>query len=153
PGADLGFEGVILLSGAVDGDAFYGWSSLPNGADPAFRGSRTEGFEGAVRGTVAMDVPQIDLPFIRPMMEYGRSSIPDQPAVVLVRNATVWTQGPQGRLENADLLVRAGVVAEVGQNLTAPAGAVVVDAEGKHVTPGLIDPHIHSGTNGTNESG
>ncbi len=153
PGEDLGYEGVILLAGSIDGEDFYGWSSLPNGADPAFRGSRTAKFEGPTRGAVAMNVPRIDLPFIRPMMEFGRSAIPDQPAVLVVRNATVWTQGPQGRLENADLLVRAGKVVEVGRNLSAPSGAVEIDATGKHVTPGLIDPHIHSGTNGTNESG
>jgi imidazolonepropionase-like amidohydrolase len=100
-----------------------------------------------------MKVPQIDLPFIRPMMEYGRSSAPEQPAVLLVRNATVWTQGPQGRLENADLLVRAGKVVQVGKSLTAPAGAVIVDASGKHVTPGLIDPHTHAGVSAVNESG
>jgi len=153
PGAPLGYEGVILLAGSVDGDQFYGWSSLPNGADPAFRGSRSEGYEGPARGTVASRVPAIDLPFIRPMMEYGRSTLPEQPPVLLIRNATVWTQGPQGRLENADLLVRAGKVVEVGQSVSAPPSAVIVDATGKHVTPGLIDPHIHSGTDGVNESG
>jgi imidazolonepropionase-like amidohydrolase len=152
-GEELGYEGVALLAGSVQGDEFYGWTSLPNGADPAFRGTRTEAYEGATRGTVAMNVPEIDLPFIRPMMEYGRSSIPEQPAAVVVRNATVWTQGPQGRLENADLLVRAGRVVEVGIDLDAPRGAVEIDATGKHVTPGLIDPHIHSGVSAINESG
>ena len=106
-----------------------------------------------MRGTVARKVPELNLPFIRPMMEFGRSSIPEQPAAVLVRNATVWTQGPQGRLEHADLLVRAGKVAQVGQQLSAPAGAVVIDATGKHVTPGLIDPHTHTGVSSVNESG
>jgi imidazolonepropionase-like amidohydrolase len=48
--------------------------------------------------------------------------------------------------------VRAGEVVQVGQNLSA-SGATVIDATGKHVTPGLIDPHIHSGTDGVNESG
>ena len=48
-------------------------------------------YEGEARGTVAMDVPEIDLPFIRPMMEYGRTSIPEQPSAVVARNATVWT--------------------------------------------------------------
>jgi imidazolonepropionase-like amidohydrolase len=152
-GEDLGYEGVALMAGSVQGDEFYGWTSLPNGADPAFRGTRTEAYEGATRGTVAMNVPEIDLPFIRPMMEYGRSSIPEQPDAVIVRNATVWTQGPQGRLENADLLVRAGRVVEVGIDLDAPRGAVEIDATGKHVTPGLIDPHIHSGVSAINESG
>jgi len=150
---DLEYEGVALLAGSVRGDDFYGWTSLPNGADPSFRGTRTDTYEGPARGTVAMNVPEIDLPFIRPMMEYGRSSIPEQPAAVVVRNATVWTQGPQGRMENADLLIEAGKVVAVGTDLDAPSGAVEIDATGKHVTPGLIDPHIHSGVSAINESG
>ncbi len=153
PGEQLGYEGTVLMAGSVSGEEVFGWTSLPNGTDPSFRGTRTEPFEGAARGTVAKKVPVIDLPWVRPMMEYGRASAPEQPAVVLVRNATVWSQGPQGRLENADLLVRAGKVAQVGKNLTAPRGAVVIDATGKHVTPGLIDPHTHAGVSSVNESG
>ncbi len=152
-GEVLGYQGMALLSGSVRGDDFFGWTSLPNGADPSFRGMRTEPFEGPARGTVAMDVPEIDLPFIRPMMDYGRTSIPEQPAAVVVRNATVWTQGPQGILEGADLLVRAGTVEAVGMDIDAPGGAVEIDAAGKHVTPGMIDPHIHSGVSAVNESG
>ncbi|MBT8488851.1 MAG: amidohydrolase family protein, partial [Gemmatimonadetes bacterium] len=152
-GEEIGYEGTVLLAGSVAGDEFFGWTALPNGADPSFSGSRTEAYDGPARGTVAMNVPDLDLPFIRPMMEYGVSSIPEQPAAVMVRNATVWTQGPQGRMENADLLIRNGLVAEVGQNLNAPGGAVEIDGTGKHVTPGLIDPHIHSGVSSVNESG
>ena len=153
PGEDLGYEGVVLLAGSVRGEEFYGWTSLPNGANPSFRGSRTEAYEGATRGTVAMNVPEIDLPFIRPMMAYGVSAIPEQPAAVVVRNATVWSQGPQGRMENADLLIQAGKIVAVGPDLDAPRGAIEIDATGKHVTPGLIDPHIHSGVSSVNESG
>ncbi|HIM55315.1 MAG TPA: hypothetical protein EYM39_01300 [Candidatus Latescibacteria bacterium] len=102
---------------------------------------------------MAMNVPEIDLPFIRPMMAFGRSTIPEQPAAVVVRNATVWSQGPQGQMENADLLVQAGKVVAVGPDLDAPRGAMEIDATGKHVTPGLIDPHIHSGVSAVNESG
>ena len=152
-GEDLDYEGVALLAGSVRGEEFYGWTSLPNGANPSFRGSRTEAYEGAARGTVAMNVPEIDLPFIRPMMEFGRSSIPEQPAAVVVRNATVWSQGPLGQMENADLLVQAGKVVAVGPDLDAPRGAMEIDATDKHVTPGLIDPHIHAGVTDINESG
>ncbi len=152
-GEDLGYEGVALMAGSVRGDEFYGWTSLPNGAAPSFRGTRTGAYEGADRGTVAMEVPEIDLPFIRPMMEYGRSALPEQPEALVVRNATVWTQGLPGRVDDADLLIRAGRVAEVGVDLDAPRGAVEIDATGKHVTPGLIDPHIHSGVSAVNESG
>lgn len=152
-GEELGYEGTALLAGAVSGGDFYGWTSLPNGADPSFRGTRTEGFEGDAVGAVASDVPDLDLPFIRPMMEYGRPSLPEQPAAVIVRDATIWTMGPQGTLEGADMLVRNGRVVEVGMDLDAPNGAVEIDGTGKHVTPGLIDPHIHSGVSSVNETG
>lgn len=152
-GEPLGYQGSILLTGSVRGEEFYGWMSLPNGADPAYKGTRTEAYEGPARGTVAARVPAIELPWLRPSMEFGRAAPPEQPAVVVVRNATVWTQGPQGRVENADLLVRAGKVVQVGQRLSAPRGAVEIDATGKHVTPGLIDPHTHTGVSAVNESG
>lgn len=152
-GEELGFEGTVLLAGSVDGEDFYGWMSLPNGADPSYTGTRSETYEGPTRGTVAAKVPEIDLPFIRPAMEYGRTAPPEQPAAVVVRNATVWTQGPQGKLENADLLVRAGKIVSVGTDLDAPRGAVEIDGTGKQVTPGLIDPHTHGGVSSVNESG
>lgn len=152
-GEPIGQEGALLLAGSVRDTTFFGWLSLPNGTDASYRGTRTEAFVGATRGTIASKVPKLDLPFIRPSMEFGRTSAPVQPAAVVVRNATVWTQGPQGKLENADLLVQAGKVVRVGQKLAAPAGAVEIDAAGKHVTPGLIDPHTHSGVSAVNESG
>jgi len=102
----------------------------------------------------ARALPAIELADIRPALAYGRQSLPEQPKVVLVRNATIWTQGPQGIIQNGDLLVEAGRVTRVGQNLQAPAGAVVIDATGKHVTPGLIDAHLHNGAaGGINEGG
>ena len=152
-GEELGYVGTALLAGSVSGEDFYGWTSLPNGANPSFQGERTAQFEGDEVGTVASDVPDIDLPFIRPMMEYGVSSLPDLPSAVIVRNATVWTQGPQGKMENADVLIRDGLIAEVGMDLNAPGGAVQIDGTGKHVTPGMIDPHIHSGVSAVNETG
>ena len=152
-GEQLGLEGAVLLSGAVRDNEFYGWMSLPTGTDATYKGTRTEPFQGPARGAVAVKVPKIDLPFIRPSMEFGRASQPEQPAVLVVRNATVWTQGAQGKLENADLLVQAGKIVKVGQKLAAPKGAVEIDATGKHLTPGLIDPHTHGGVSSINESG
>jgi imidazolonepropionase-like amidohydrolase len=154
PADALGMEGTAQLSASIDEGTLYGWGVFPDGTTSSWEGERVEAFTGgdAAAGP-ARDVPDLDLPDIRPAMAYGRTSLPEQPDAVLVRNATVWTQGPQGRLENADLLVRGGRVAEVGTGLDVPSGAVVIDATGKHVTPGLIDPHIHSGTDGTNESG
>ena len=60
-----------------------------------------------------------------------------------MKNATVWTAGPQGTLGRRSAGA-AGKIAAVGKGLTAPAGAVVIDGTGKHVAPGIIDAHSHS---------
>jgi imidazolonepropionase-like amidohydrolase len=78
---------------------------------------------------------------------------PARPPLLLVRNATVWTSAAQGRLERADLLVRDGKIAAIGTALPAPSGALVIDASGKHVTPGIVDAHSHTAIiGGVNEA-
>jgi imidazolonepropionase-like amidohydrolase len=71
-------------------------------------------------------------------------------APTLIKNATVLTV-TKGRLENTDLLLLNGKIAQIGKNLTAPAGAQVIDATGKYVMPGIIDPHSHSMADAINE--
>ncbi|MBL8267814.1 amidohydrolase family protein [Steroidobacter sp.] len=88
--------------------------------------------------------PALPPHFRYPAGEYGRLGIPAQPAAVIVRNATVWTQGPQGVLTEADLLIERGRIRAVGKSLAAPSTATVIDATGMHVTPGLIDTHSHT---------
>ncbi|HVJ62295.1 MAG TPA: amidohydrolase family protein, partial [Tahibacter sp.] len=77
-----------------------------------------------------------------PFGEYGRLA-PPVAQNLIVRNATIWTQGPQGKLEGADLAVANGKIVAVGKGIKAPAGAVEIDARGKHVAPGIIDTHSH----------
>ena len=62
----------------------------------------------------------------------------------LIRNAHVFT-GTGEEIAGGSILLRDGKIAEVGRNLTAPADALVIDAAGKWVTPGVIDPHSHLG--------
>jgi imidazolonepropionase-like amidohydrolase len=62
----------------------------------------------------------------------------------LIRNATILTAaGPA--IERGSILLRNGKVAAVGQTITAPPDALVIDASGKWVTPGVIDTHSHLG--------
>ncbi len=70
------------------------------------------------------------------------------PEVIFVRNATIWTQGPDGTLEGADLVIRNGKIDKIGKNLREPGDAFVIDGTGKHVTPGLIDAHSHTAIRG-----
>ena len=68
----------------------------------------------------------------------------------LIRNATVLTV-TKGTLRNTDILIRNGKIAAVGTNLTVPAGATVIDATGKFIMPGIIDPHSHMMSDAVNE--
>ena len=63
-----------------------------------------------------------------------------RPAELIIRNGLIVTA--VGRTD-ADLRIRNGVIAEIGRNLTAAAGAQVIDAKGMLVLPGGIDPHVH----------
>jgi N-acetylglucosamine-6-phosphate deacetylase len=75
-------------------------------------------------------------------------------ALLLIRNATIWTGGPEGILEGADLLCRDGKIERVGRAIEAPEGTLVIDATGKHISPGIIDCHSHMATDGgVNEVG
>lgn len=124
------------------------------GGGGAGGGARARGGRGAGGGggggdaAAAAEVPVIARANVFPAGAYGRAAIPEQPAAVLFRHATVWTSGPAGVLEGADVLVEQGRIKQVGRGLAAPEGAQVIDATGRHLTPGLIDCHSHIAING-----
>ncbi|MCA9266883.1 MAG: amidohydrolase family protein, partial [Planctomycetales bacterium] len=98
------------------------------------------------------DKPQVDraasFAVNYPLGAFGVDAPPEQPEHVLFRGATVWTCGAAGVLQKADVLVTRGKIAAVGPALPVPQGALVVDAAGKHITPGVIDCHSHMATDG-----
>jgi dihydropyrimidinase len=59
---------------------------------------------------------------------------------LLIRNGNVVTGGER---YTADILCEGGTIARIGRGLEAPPGTEVVDATGKFVFPGFIDPHVH----------
>ncbi|HEY8306384.1 MAG TPA: amidohydrolase family protein [Lapillicoccus sp.] len=66
------------------------------------------------------------------------------PSAVVFRHGTVLTMDDTHRvLTDADVLVVGDRIAEVGTGLTAPDGALEVDASGGIVMPGMIDTHRH----------
>ncbi|MFL6603096.1 MAG: amidohydrolase family protein [Steroidobacteraceae bacterium] len=67
------------------------------------------------------------------------------PGAVLIRNATVHTASAAGVLQHTDVLISDGRIAELGHDLKAPAGAEVIEANGKPVTPGLFGGVSHLG--------
>jgi len=78
----------------------------------------------------------------------ARSSAPP----LAIRGGTVLTV-TKGTIPSGTVLIRDGKIAAVGANVDVPAGADIVDASGKFVTPGLIDEHSHIAEDATNEGG
>lgn len=70
---------------------------------------------------------------------------------VLVKNGTVLTI-TQGTLENTDVLITNGKIANIGKNLSAPAGGRTIDASGQYVMPGILDAHSHIALSSINEA-
>lgn len=79
------------------------------------------------------------------------AAVPAQQAgEVLIKNATVMT-ATRGTLDGTDILIRNGKIVRVGKGIASGAGAKVIDATGKYVTPGIIDAHSHSMLSAINE--
>lgn len=131
---------VIVAEGRSD--TLQGTSQLSEGVLRPWTAKRTAVFVEPAPPTK----PSTPTPVLRAQYPAGAFGVTEtaRPAVLLVKNATVWTSATAGRLAGADLLVREGKIAAVGVNLPVPAGAVVIDAAGKHVTPGIIDAHSHT---------
>ena len=68
--------------------------------------------------------------------------------VILVRGGTVHTAAG-APINNGSVLIQAGKIVAVGTNVSAPAGARIIDATGKSVIPGMIDNHSHIGAKST----
>ncbi|MCI0436625.1 MAG: amidohydrolase [Gemmatimonadetes bacterium] len=75
---------------------------------------------------------------------YPSTYKPQPSPPTLIRGATVLT-GTGERLDDGDVLITEGLIRAIGHNLEAPAGARIIDAKGRWVTPGIIDVHSHLG--------
>lgn len=76
-----------------------------------------------------------------PFTAFGWTERP-RPQTYVLKNATVWTCDDLGVLENTDVLIKDGKIAQVGKNIDRD-DAIQIDATGMHVTPGIIDEHSH----------
>ena len=61
---------------------------------------------------------------------------------MLIKNGNVLLFEKDGFV-TCDLRVKDGKIQEIGENLIPGQDEEIIDAEGKYVTPGLIDAHSH----------
>jgi imidazolonepropionase-like amidohydrolase len=153
-GDSIVFDGVTRMSGSYAGGKLSGTGELSDGSAFRWDALRTDPFVPEADSAKPKEPQTASFAPVYPPGAFGREKLPDQPARLFIRNATIWTSGPRGRIEGGDMIVEKGKITKVGTGLAAPPDALVIDAAGKHVTAGLIDCHSHSAASGSvNETG
>ena len=146
------------LSVVVTGDTMTGTSVVGStGAVMDVAGTRDQpGEEVAENEEASEDLK--NMPGL-PGYPFGPYAVPELPPqrTVAFTNATVWTSGPDGLIENGWVVVEGGKILAVGSgpmDVMTSVELEIVDCQGMHITPGIIDCHSHTGiSRGVNESG
>ena len=99
-------------------------------------------FIGTASGGATAPATRVPRPY--PADPFPSTYRPAPSTDVLIRGAVV-LDGLGHRFDDEDLLLQNGKVVALGKRLVAPAGAQVIDAQGRWVTPGIIDVHSHDG--------
>ncbi len=104
------------LSGVSNGDSWNGYGEDPAGNKLTWTAtlkSPPVAKADSVRKKDAVKTGNVVYPFL----PYGWTEKPKQENL-LIKNATVWTSDEQGKIENADVLVKNGKIVQVGKNLS-----------------------------------
>ncbi|MEO8404542.1 MAG: amidohydrolase family protein, partial [Chitinophagaceae bacterium] len=139
---------VIRLSGVNNGDIWQGNGVDTSGNPLSWSATFTKAADAVVDTTKKKPLPKMGA-VTYPFGSYGNTELP-KAENLLIKNATVWTNEKEGKLENTDVLVKNGKIAQVGKNLS-DATARVIDGTGKYLTPGIVDEHSHIAAFSINE--
>ena len=137
--------GIFEGDGTIPTGKWIKWSAIKNAKNEVEPKEEIK----ALTDSIAIGQPWF------PNMAYGFDSLPGK-QTLLIKNATVWTNEAEGILKNASIIVENGKITYVGNtgSYTIPQNVKVINAEGKHVTCGIIDEHSHIAiSKGVNESG
>ena len=142
---------MIRLSGMSNGDVWNGYGEDNEGNKLTWTASLTSAVAEAKIDSAKKKEPSKLGAVTYPFTAFGWTEAPKQENI-LFKNATVWTNEAEGKLENTDVLVKDGKIAQIGKGLQ-DATAKVVDATGKHLSSGIIDEHSHIAAASINEGG
>ena len=88
---------------------------------------------------------------IYPFVEYGTETLKKQQKI-LIKGAKLWTLEGKGVIEKGDVLIENGKIIEVGEEISTNEKKIkIIDGNGMHLTPGIIDEHSHIALFGVNE--
>lgn len=153
--ADNLYNGSISLRGKVntklgvfEGDGllptgeWIKWSSIKNGKVSSKKDSKS------------IQLADTSKYMWFPNMAYGFEKAPSNETIV-IKNATLWTNETSGIIKDGTVIVKNGKITFAGTGSHAiPNGAKIINANGMHVTSGIIDEHSHIAiSKGVNESG
>ncbi len=143
---------TVRLTGWLKGDGMEGQGILPSGENVFWSASKTDKYVQVAKkdSTDKVDLELGEMTY--PLSGFGLNKMPSA-ETILIKNATVWTNEKEGKIENTDVLVQQGKIAKVGKGITAPAGVKTIDGTGKHLTSGIIDEHSHIALFSINEGG
>jgi imidazolonepropionase-like amidohydrolase len=150
-GDTLGFPGVIRFTGTMDSTIARGKFYMPNGGEYRWTAVRDSAFKEKTEKKTEKVLKTENLNLVYPFGPFGMAEAPKQRSV-LFKNATVWTSAQAGVLKETDVVINNGKIAAIGRNLGNAPVDTIIDATGKHITPGIIDEHSHIAiTGGVNE--
>ncbi|MEP7168025.1 MAG: amidohydrolase family protein [Bacteroidota bacterium] len=145
-------KGLARLTGTIDNDSLKTLGGNGQLSDGTWIKWKTH-FVSAYKPEIKKDTSKIEKPLIGdllyPNMAYGFKELPTA-EIVLIKNATVWTNETEGILQNTDVLIQNGKIARIGKNIdiTAIKDIGIVDGTGKNLSPGIIDEHSHIAISG-----
>jgi imidazolonepropionase-like amidohydrolase len=141
---DAHYQGPVRLSGNIhfDSGSWDGRAQVHDGTWINWTAIRNKKHRKKPKKT-ASDSLALGSPYF-PNMAYGWDSLPSM-ETILIKNATVWTCEAEGILKETDILIRDGKIAQMGKivDMVDQNSIRVIDATGKHVSPGIIDEHSH----------
>jgi imidazolonepropionase-like amidohydrolase len=153
-GDSMGQQGIIRMSGTVLNNEILGTGELSNGKIFSWKANRVQAFTQEFDSSKQKKTELSLFSVSQPPVAFGKEKLPEQPEYVFINDATIWVCNEQGTiLENGDMLIRKGKIENVGTNLSVPNNAVVIEGNGKHVTPGIIDAHSHAAASGNVNEG
>lgn len=143
-------KGDTRISALYDKNTIKGSGENGEGTYTSFLASLKDAYKEtpAKTDTAKKSVPELGK-ITFPFGTYGSEEKP-KTETILIKNATVWTNEKEGILQNTDVLLQNGKIAQVGKNLSS-TGAKVIDGTGKHLTNGIFDEHSHIALVSVNE--